>query len=397
MGPQPAPVEPQPHQAEVVSAEPTAGLPDNNTRSQNNVQKAIEAYEEGRLRDAARYSLKAYRVQDQADKFEATGLAVLIKAVTYHFDAYEQTRDVGYMIAIHPELERFLLEHQGVGPEVDKLQRQLVRVRSNRLGGAAMLHQRRQYKKAGREAADCFRALAPAAKGEQIGERAALAASRAYRQAWYGDNDIRHLQVAIELVQEHLDAAAGGASRAAKKERRHLAGRLEVARAGGGAIDDGGDASDIRVVTQRDRSFMMAAGAGLGAGVVLSLGAGLTGGWAFQSPMPRVTEDSLVARPEHVGPAVMMSVVGAAASGLAIHSMIDAGFVAPRERKIIAASGIAVGLLGSAVGTTLLIFGTAGEATRRRTPPSNAGLGLLLGMSAPLSLGLSALLSRRGG
>jgi len=391
VGPEASGADPEP---DVVDAM-LEGL-DPATRSERLYARAVEHAEEGQLHDAAVYIVKAYDVLHEDTRHGDTGLFLLTAGAEYHLQAYQQTKDDALLAAIQPRLEDLIEHYLGLDPRLESLQRKLDLVRKLRLDASDRYFRNRDYLNAAKEARGCYEAMMAADKPGAIGERAVLAAASAYRQAWYVDGDIRQLEAAIELVADHLDDAGEEASVKAKRARAQLGRDLALAKARGGGID-GED--DLPGIAPQERSFLFASGAALGGGLVLAAGAAAVGAYGFEYSILSINEEAPSRpQPEHIAVAVPLGVVSGVVTGLAIHSMIDTGFIPPRERKLLAIGATTLGLLGAVVGTSLLAVG----ASRRDDPSSarglqNTGFSILVGIGAPLGAGIAALVSRRAG
>ncbi|MEX1362463.1 MAG: hypothetical protein AB1Z98_05010 [Nannocystaceae bacterium] len=361
---------------------------------------AIEFAQDGKPYEASTEIKKAYTLRDNElhsydQKYDLVGQDLMWRAATYHLDAYQQTKDARLLAGIQPILEDFLENHEGTGSKVSEMRRDLVIIRSERLAIAKALMETREYLRAALEAADCYWALETRAKAEAIGRRTAIAASEAYRHGWNMDNNIKHLHRAARIMDDHLQHAGPNATAAAKRERRRLSFDTGIAKAAGSGIDTGNPASSYTsVITRRDRAFLIVSGSALGGSAALTVTASLFGRKSFWAQQVLTTDPIEVkVDPGKMAPALTFAVISAAVSGLAIHGMIDEGFIPPRERKIVAALGTSIGLAGIITGAALVAAGfRSGE---RRW--ANVGFGLATGMGAPLGAGISALVSRRGG
>jgi hypothetical protein len=398
LGPEAEPVGLQPAGPDAEEVEVLIEGMDPATRSVRLYSQAVENAERGRYDDASAQIVKAYAVLPEQMRFSDSGLLLLTEGTDYHLQAYRQTNDETLLANIHPLLEEFLEHYQGLDPRIEGLKRKLKMIRDMRLSVSDQYFRERKFTNAAIKARDCYRALQAVDKGGAIGEQAALAASRAYAQAWYIDGDIRHIKAAIELVADHLAKAGEDASRKAKQERARLGRNLKIAEARGGGIDQ---EEDLGGMAPQDRSFLIASGAALGAGVVLSAGAAAVAASSFEADDVYLDVSySIRGQPEHIATAIPLGVVGGVVAGLAIHSMVDTGFIPPRERKILALGATAAGLLGMVVGSTLLAVGATRWDDLRSTQArglENAGFSILVGMGAPLGAGIAALVSRQAG
>lgn len=367
-------------------------------RSARKYEQATVFAEEGEYDEALRLSLESYRLLPEATRYSDSGLFVIFAAVEHYDSAQRRSKDDARAALIQSPLEELIERYQGLDPRVDQLARKLEGIRKERLGLSERYVRERKFSAAATEARDCYLALQNADKGRAIGEQAVIAASQAYRQAWYGDGDIRHLKGALELLSDHMGRAGSHASPSVKRERARLERSLATALASGGGISDENDA----VIAPQERSFLFASGAALGGGAALSIGAAAVGAYGFDFELLPATNGvrSIRAEPDHVATAVSLGVVGGVVTGLAIHSMIDTGLIPPRERKILAVSATTMGLLGTLLGSVLLTVGSQAErdlAHERARRAQNAGFGILVGMGAPLGAGIAALVSRRAG
>lgn len=394
----PLPAAPGPALPSEPAPTPAEGAPEDRAiRSERNMQLAVEHADEERFQDAAIHAIRAYELLDEEAKLGETGLFVLSSATEHSLRAYEQLRDPDRLAAIQPLLEVFLERHQGVGPKVEELQRKLELVRGERLAISRAHLDGKRYQRAAEEAERCYLTMMEADRRREIGAQAAIAASVAYRNQWHVDNDIHHLEAAVALIDDHLGRAGESASGKARQERRRLTRDLALAQARGGAIEDVDDAGGAGSMTRRDRSFLIASGAALGGGVAASVGAALLGRQSIRHEAISIDEFGRVRSPGHIVGATALGATGAVVTGLAVHSLVDAGFLRSRDRRIVAITGLAVGLAGSIAGTTMLATGQHGESSSARASLSNAGIGVLVSMGTPLGAGIAALVSRRGG
>lgn len=356
---------------------------DLSTRAEQMYKRADEYANKGQYHDAAGYIINAYVELEDEDRFGATGLELLRDGAEYHLRAYRQTKDDTLLTNIQPLLERFLEHPRETSPRIEGLRRDLYTIRELRLSASARYFDNGQFSKAASEARHCYRALQAADQGRAIGEEAALAASRAYREAWHVDGDVRHIEAAIEVVDDHLAKAGELASVPVKRERSELEGDLRRARMSRASRHQDG------TLSPRNRTFLLAIGSGLGGGIALSAGAAAVGTQAFvedAGSSPRI-------RP-HAGlmpTAIGLSLAGGAVAGLASHALADARFISSRRRKLLAASAMTVALAGSVLGSTLLVIGKSGPDDRTL---SSAGFSVLVGMSAPLGVGIATIVSR---
>jgi hypothetical protein len=359
------------------------------TRAEQMYERAEEYAAKGQYHDASEHIVRAYVLLVDEDRFGPSGLELLRTGVVYHLHAYRQAKDDALLDSIHPLIERFLENHQGSDPKVDGLRRDLQTIRELRLSASRRYFEDGKFTKAASEARACYEQLQAVDKARAIGEEAALAASRAYREAWYLDGDPRHLDAALAVVDDHLAKAGDLASAPAKRERRRLGDDLRRARMSRAARHEEG------ALSPRDRTFLLAIGAGLGSGVALSAGAAAIGAQTFEEAPGALRP--VQAQPGLMTTAIGLSLAGGVVAGLASHALVDASFVSPRKRKLLAVSTTAVALVGSALGATLLTIGNVRDDDRDGgidLPLQRAGFSVLVGMSAPLGVGIAAIVSR---
>lgn len=359
--------------------------------SQRLYNEAVAFAEESRFYDASLYIIRAYRLLDQEQMYGDAGIFMMKYAIKYHRRAYAEMNDEELLASIQAPLEQFLENYSGgENSELHLLERKLNLIREKRLDVADGYMRQKKYADAVRVASDCYLMMRPAARGADVGERAVLQLALAHRNAWYLDGRSSHFEDALELVEDHAREAEGGLSKRVRREQRTLLrgkALLKVRDPDGEAEDDVGGG----VLTGQDRSFLIASGASVAGGISLGVGAAVLGGAAFvrDGNVPVITM-----RPGFTGPGIALSAVGAAVSGLAMHSMIDAGYVSPRARKIVAFSSTAVGAVSALLGAVLLVRGNFGSESRDDLRLQSAGLGMLLVSGAPLGAGISALISR---
>jgi hypothetical protein len=367
---------------------------DQSTLSEQYYVRAVEHAGKQQYHDAAKYIVKAYAALSNDVRFHDSGLNLLIEATDYHVKAYHESGDDDLLAEIQPLLEQFVAQYAGLNANASELRRNLESIRELRLSASSRHFDEKKYAKAAIEAHDCYRVLQDADKGKAFGEKAALAASRAYRQAWYVDGDARHIEAAVEVIGDHLAKVGAQASLTAKREQRQLEGDLRRAKAGPKREDE----SQGSRRSPRDRSFLIASSAGIAGGIALSGGAAFVGVRSFDFEfLLGGAAGPIRARPEQVVTAIPLGLVGGVITGLAVHSMADAGFIPSRTRKILAASTITLGLLGVAAGSSLMAIGSAREpelTTGKAKALQNAGFSVLVGMGAPLGAGIAALVSR---
>mgnify|MGYP006870805534 CR=1 FL=1 len=194
------------------------------------------------------------------------------------------------------------------------------------------------------------------------------------------------IEAALAVVDDHLAKAGQLASVPAKRERSRLDRDLRRARTSAGSRSDDATAP-------RDRAFRLAIGAGLGGGLALSAGAAAVGAYTFVEPSD--SPGAIDARPGATATAIGLGLAGGAVAALASHVLADAGFVPTRRRKILAACTTAVGLLGVAVGSALLATGSMQAGAQERDQRlQNAGFSVLVGMGAPLGVGIATIVTR---
>jgi hypothetical protein len=367
------------------------------TLSEQWYTRAVEYADKGQYHDASKYIVKAYGALSGEKRVDGSALGLLIEAADYHLKAFRHTNDAALLAEIQPLLEQFLERYEGADPRSAELGQKLDSIRELRLTISQRYLDENKYAKAAIEADDCYRALRDSDKARFIGERVALAASRAHRQAWYLDGDIEHIEAASKVIEDHLARAGEGASVTMKGEHRQLKRDLALTR----ARDDRSDRTSHGGSTPRARSYLIASGAALSGGIVLSAGASAVGARSFAPDVSRTdgSETSFVAQPGPMTTAIPLALAGGVVSGLAIYSMGDSGFIPPRARKILAAGALAAGIVGVAAGSSLLAVGAAreGELGDRAEGFQNGGFSILMGMGAPLGAGIAALVSRRAG
>lgn len=356
------------------------------TRGEQMYERAVEFAEKGQYHDASEHIVRAYVELDDEARFGEPGLLLLREAVVYHLKAYRQAKDDMLLASIQPLVEQLFEHHQGVDPKKDELRRDLQTIRDLRLSASERYLEEGKFTKAAIEARACYRELQAADKGRAIGEAAALAASRAYREAWYSDGDVRYIESAIEVVDDHLAKAGELASVPVKRERKRLDGDLRRARTSVGSRSE-------EATSPRDRAFRLAIGAGLGGGLALSAGAAAVGAYTFEEPTD--SPAAIDARPGATATGIGLGLAGGAVAALASHVLADAGFVSSRRRKFLAAGTTAVGLVGIALGSVLMGIGSMQEGTDGRDLRlQNAGFSVLLGMGAPLGVGIATIVTR---
>lgn len=356
------------------------------TRGEQMYERAVEFAEKGQFHDASEYIVRAYVELEDEARFGDPGLLLLREAVVYHLKAYRQAEDDALLASIQPLVERFFEHYQGVDPKKEELRRDLQTIRDLRLSASERYLEEGKFTKAAIEARACYRELQAADKARAIGEAAALAASRAYREAWYLDGDIRYIESAIEVVDDHLAKAGELASVPAKRERKRLEGDLRRARTSMRSRSE-------EATSPRDRAFRLAIGAGLGGGLALSAGAAAVGAYTFVQPSG--SPGAIDARPGATATGIGLGLAGGAVAALASHVLADAGLVSSRRRVFLAAGTTAIGLVGIVLGSALMGVGSLQKGTEARDLRlQNAGFGVLLGMGAPLGVGIATIVTR---
>lgn len=116
---------------------------------------------------------------------------------------------------------------------------------------------------------------------------------------------------------------------------------------------------------------------------------------AYTFVQPSGSPAAIDARPGATATGIGLGLAGGAVAALASHVLADAGFVSSRRRKFLAAGTTAVGLIGVIAGSTLMAIGSMQRgAGERDLKLQNAGFSILLGMGAPLGVGIATIVTR---